>query len=424
MPVKSLMELAMTACLKNHRELDSVGDFLTYEHVRPILMKVDNAHQLRQIELNSPQIEGDTGEVWLKIIEREFPMEYKTKAYKPTNPKKWHRVWEKYKKDHDRALEESEKKLMNALAGLRQDKEKNTSRIADKTLDRKLLPRTAIKKSSWGGSWGQRDPNSGTFAFTKGSRTKTNTGASVMRRVRREVKEIANIHGSLSRPVRGSAALTRPIKPPTGMVNDYRRAAQPVYRPTPRPLSSAVEEYEERATYLSDSEGGDSDRDALFDEDEEDTEDYGRYAEPAPARSPTRKTFAKSSATSLLKKRPGSTTSISPAKPRVPAASSTSKVTTKRSGILSNSYKPDAAKTTRISSSNSTTSARAPPPASELPPPKPSHHHLPRTQTSPPLAPNPGPSSPPPPLSMSGPADSQPRKRKSVNIFMSRKKRG
>ncbi|KAK7423325.1 hypothetical protein QQX98_001116 [Neonectria punicea] len=406
MPVKSLMELATAACIKNIRELESVGDYLPYENVRHILLKIDNAHQLRQIELNSPQVDGETGEIWLKIIERQFPLEYKSKAYKPSNPKKWYRVWEKYKKDHDQALQESEAKLMNALAGLKENKVKNTSRI----VDRKLLPRIPGPKRFWG----NRDGNTSTLAFARGSRTKTANGASVMRKVRREVKEIATIHGTLSRPVKGPAALTRPSKAPAAMVNEYRRAAQPVFRPTPRVSqpSSAVMEHEERATFLSDSDeddtNDDDDDDELFDEDEQ-----------PPARAPAPKPFPKSSAASLLKKRqaaqsgPSSNTAPTKSQPSS-STSSAPRPTTKRPGILSNNYKSSTTKT-------QTTTTKAISPSKPVPSSEPSKipQHLPRAQNSPPPAPNPASSSPPPAPAQLAP----PRKRKAVDIFMKRKKK-
>ncbi|UKZ81051.1 hypothetical protein TrVFT333_008819 [Trichoderma virens FT-333] len=251
--VKSLRELAIMACLKNIRDIDNIG-FLSYETVRDIL-----------IELNSPQIEGQTAEIWLKLIERDFPLESKTKAYQPRDPKKWYKVWEKYKNEHDTALQESENKLKSALAGLRQDKEKNTSKI----VSGKALPSSAkfaIRRYT-----GPREGSSNALTFGGGSRTKTANGASVMRKVRREVKEIANIHGSLSRPIK--APSKRPaMKAPVAMVNDHKRAAQPAYRPaTKEPakmshLEAALEEFERRATFVSDSEGeddGDDDHDAL-----------------------------------------------------------------------------------------------------------------------------------------------------------------
>ncbi|KAG5928113.1 hypothetical protein E4U53_002740 [Claviceps sorghi] len=274
MPVKSLFDLATAMCVKNLKGLESIGDFLPYEAVRHILLKIESASQLRQVELNSPQIQGQTGEIWLKLIERDFPLEYKNKAYKPQDPDHWYRVWEKYKKDHDRAIQESEDKLKNALAGLRQDKEKNTSRI----IERKLLPKTLKLAGAKKLYSGHRDAHSNSLTFNAGSRTKTNNGASVMRKVRREVREIATIHGSLSKPIRvptRQSQLSQLQRAPAAMINDYRRAAQPQYRSSAA-LSpeepSALAEHEERATFISDSEDNDDgddgdDGDNVFDDD-------------------------------------------------------------------------------------------------------------------------------------------------------------
>ncbi|KAM5356087.1 hypothetical protein ACJ41O_002733 [Fusarium nematophilum] len=412
MPVKSLMELATAACLKNIRELQSVGDFLPYEAVRHILLKIDNAQQLRQIELNSPQIQGETGEIWLKIIEREFSMEYKQTAYKPPDPKKWYRVWEKYKKDHDRALEENQRTLMNALAGLKEDKERNTSKIVE---NRRLLPRAGRTGPKRG--WGQRDTAGSTLAFTRGSRTKTHTGASVMRKVRRETKEIASIHGALSRPTKGSSSLTKLNKAPASMVNDYRRAAQPSFRPTSKVSepSSAVQEYEARATVISDSES-DDDEDELFDEAES----------SPPARRPAPKSTARASATSLLKKRPTSSPGFIRTQASSASTTSSSKPTTgrpissstKRSGILSNSRKDPRPQTTKIPS---TTAAAKPSQPSGSPKPP---QTLPRVRTSPSPGADPRRSSSPPMLAPRPPVMVQPRKRKAVDVFMKPKKRG
>ncbi|KAK4062743.1 uncharacterized protein Triagg1_9741 [Trichoderma aggressivum f. europaeum] len=289
--VKSLRELAIMACLKNIRDIDNIG-FLSYETVREILIKVDNAAQLRQIELNSPQIEGQTAEIWLKFIERDFPLESKTKAYQPRDPKKWYKVWEKYKNEHDTALQESENKLKSALAGLRQDKEKNTSKI----VSGKALPSSAkfaIRRYT-----GPREGSSNALMFGGGSRTKTANGASVMRKVRREVKEIANIHGSLSRPIKAPSRRPIVMKAPTAMINDHKRAAQPAYRPAPKeptkvsPLEAALEEFERRATFVSDSEddeGGEGDYDDLADSKQPTPKAAAKAAPKAPTSSLQRK---------------------------------------------------------------------------------------------------------------------------------------
>jgi elongin-A len=386
MPAKSLLELATTACIKNIRELDSVGTYLLYQTVRPLLLKIDNPKQLRTIELNSPQIQGETGEVWLKIIRHEFPMEFRQKAYKPPNPTKWYRVYDKYKADHQKALDESEAKLKSAFIGLQQDRAKTKTMIVD---DRRLLPQGGRvgPKKPWG--FGARDPNGSTLAFTRGSRTKTNTGASVMRKVRRETKEIASIHGALSRPTQSSNAITKLRKAPAAMVNDYQRAAKPAIRapvskPTPsKPTpSEIVEAHEERAQYITDSDSDDGGGEDLFDDDP----------------SPPRKVASRPSSSAPRRSPPG---------PSRPAT------TVKRSGLLSNSYKGP--KTQAAATPSQPRSSR--PAKQEKRSPVPER----RVLSSSPEA---GPSSSPPPASAARPPPAiNPRKRKGTDIFMKPKRR-
>ncbi|KAH7326651.1 RNA polymerase II transcription factor SIII subunit A-domain-containing protein [Stachybotrys elegans] len=406
MPVKSLWELATSICLKNIRELESIGDYLPYEVVRHILLKVDNAHQLRQIELNSPQIEGETGEIWLKLIERDFPLEMKANSYKPQNPKKWYRVWEKYKREHDDALEESERKLKNALAGLQQDKAKNTSKIIH---DKRYLPRERRSQRGWG-----RDPSMSTLNFTGGSRTKTSNGASVMRRVRRETKEIATIHGVLARSVNRPIHRSQVKAAPQAMIHDHRRAAQPVYRPLAKTPPDVVAEHEGRATYLSDSEEDDG-GDGFFDDEEE---------------APSRPRFKPKSTDQSTN--PPSNTPGRPAPPRTVAAPAPPRrlfnnSSKKGSGLLSNSYKPGAQKTqttgsvpkpvVKASATTTNGSSSHIPPAEE--PAKHTQYQPRQRQRSSPPPESAGDSSPPPPQLSSNLAG---QKRKSVDIFMRRKK--
>ena len=285
MPVKSLWELASAACIKHIRQLDGVGDYLPYENVRHILFKVENAQQLRRIEENSPHLEGQTGEIWLKLIERDFPLEYRNRAYKPQNPAKWYRVWEKYKRDHDAAIEESAMKLKSAFAGLKEDKEKNTSKI----VEGRLLPtKGRIKTSSRRG--GSMRPDMSRLVFSSGSKTKTLNGAGVMRKVRREVKEIASIHGKLSRPVETNSNKSRSLaqvqRAPPSMVNEHRIAAQPTREPSRKAapkISSAVKEHEERATFISDSE---DDEQGSYEDDDELFDEPARDPNPRPSKGP------------------------------------------------------------------------------------------------------------------------------------------
>lgn len=373
MPAKSLVDLASAVCIKNLKGLESIGDYLPYASVRHILLKVESAYQLRRIELNSPQVLGETGEIWLRIIERDFPLEYKSKGYKPQNANKWYRVWEKYKADHDQSLQESEEKLRSAFAGLKQDKEKNTSKI----VERKYLPRHGRVAPRRG--LGPREGNTSVMTFGGGSRTKTINGTSVMRKVRREVKEIRNIHGSLSTAIR---APTRPVKlrsAPAGMLNEKRIASQPVYRPPVREVdpegASVVEEHEQRAAFISDSDSDD--------------DDTRQHVSHSILKAPVKVTTSqrKTGGSALSRKFGGGSSSVSsqtlksPPK-RAPAAAS------------SPSKKDDSPKA-----------------AAKV------GQYLPRPQASPPPADSPSP--PPAPAATSQPV----RKRKAVDVFMRPKKR-
>lgn len=379
----------MMACIKNIRDIDNIG-FLSYEVARELLIKIDNPAQLRQIELNSPHIEGQTAEIWLKFIERDFLMESKAKAYQPRDPKKWYKIWEKYKIEHDRALQESEDKLKFALAGLRQDKEKNTSKI----VSNKALPRSA--KMAVRRYTGPREGSSNALTFGGGSRTKTVNGASVMRKVRREVKEIANIHGSLSQSIRAPYRGHGVTRAPEAMINDRKRAAQPTFRPTPKepvkvsPLEAALEEFERRATYLSDSEEDD--------DGDEDDHDNAR----------DRRAAAKS-------KQPAGAAP----KPAVKAATKAPVSTLQRKfGGFKPSVPPAAVVTKRVPAANQVESSQ-----------KRSQPALPQTRNSPPLDERSSPQSVEEFLTaaesqqQAPPVSAPPRKRKAVDIFMRPKRR-
>lgn len=404
MTVKSLMELATMSCIKNIKALESIGDYLPYELMRHILLKIDNAYQLRQIEINSPQIQGETGELWIRLIERDFPLEYKANAYKPASPDKWDRVWEKYKKEHATALEESERKLMNALAGLKENKEKNTSKI----VERKFLPRAGQVGPKR--VWGPRDHTSSTLTFNSGSRTKTHTGASVMRKVRREVKEIANIHGSLSKVIRGPTRHVQLRKAPAAMVNDYQRAAQPQFRgaaKAPEPIS-AVEQYEQRATVISDSE---------------EDEDYDDFFGEAPAQiapPPVKNIVSEAAKVSLLKKRPVAGRAQPSNTQKQDGSGPSAKAANRGAATMANKFKRA---TTGPRAVSVPSADEGSPPATEA---NEADSRLDTSRASPASEGSAGPQSPKETLA-APPSDASPqpvqRKRKAVDIFMRRKKR-
>ncbi|KAJ6783903.1 hypothetical protein PWT90_03770 [Aphanocladium album] len=299
MVFKSLSEMASAVATKNIKSILSVG-YLSYTSVRHILIRIDSAPQLRQIELNCPQLQGETAELWLRLIEKDFPMEFKAKGYMPKSQDKWHRVWEKYKRDHDRSIQESEEQLRNALMGLRQNKEKNTSKI----VEGRFLPSDAMRAPKRR-NMGPKDNTSSVLNFAGGSRTKTLSGAGVMRKARREAREVRNIQGSLSRSVAAPIRLLEKkhlTAPPRGMLQENRIASQPAYR-TPE-----VEQREQRMQELEKKQRAALDqhaqRAAFITDSDEDSEEGPEYTHKPAAKKPIVVGSSSSSAAAQAKPAP------------------------------------------------------------------------------------------------------------------------
>ena len=97
---------------------------IPFSIARPILLKIDSAAQLRQIEKNSPHIEADTAECWKRLINRDFPVLAKREAFVPKNPRSWHKIYAKYQHEDAKAKHEAEQALKNAYKGMKEDKDR------------------------------------------------------------------------------------------------------------------------------------------------------------------------------------------------------------------------------------------------------------------------------------------------------------
>ncbi|KAK1989502.1 RNA polymerase II transcription factor SIII subunit A [Colletotrichum cereale] len=408
-PVKSLAELCIAVCQRHITELSSVGngDTLQYHHVRDILMRVTNPAQLREIEINSPHIQGETSEIWLRLIKKEFPTESHDKNYAPKNPSKWYKIYERYAEERRHAQQQAEAELLARVQGLQQKKDNNVSRIVDPKFAR-FLPKPPKTGRTFGtrGRGGKELPSS--LSFAAGSRMKTTTGASVMKKARREAKEIVGIRSNLAVPT-GLIRAPRLSKAPPSMAAEHRISTQPVFRPTStstRPPTHSTFVAASKATYVSDSsddEGGD-----LFG-DEGTPRQKGKTGSSAgPLSSPNKSIRSKDR--SLYT----SASSHSGSKPSPSSLGSQSAGLRRGGGILGNAPRPK---------SNIRVERPTPKPEPVTRNAEPSRAHKPLAQNS-------GPQSPPLPASLDEMQPTRqtlgsqelPRKRKAVDIFMPKKK--
>ncbi|ROT34808.1 hypothetical protein SODALDRAFT_285554, partial [Sodiomyces alkalinus F11] len=226
MAVKSLAELCVQICQKHINQLTSFGDgdvFVPPGYVREILLRVTDPTQLRQIEINSPYI--DTADIWKRLISREFPVESRDKDYIPPKPAQWYEVYEKYSSERQISQMEAEEQLRRQFQGLQEQKDSRVSKL----VDQRFLPRPPKTGRSIGGQNRSSKVFSRASSFGGGGRSKLNSGASVLRRARREAAEHALMRGVLATP--SNTPPTGAVKMmPAYIVEGRRMLSQPFFR--------------------------------------------------------------------------------------------------------------------------------------------------------------------------------------------------
>ncbi|KXJ85986.1 RNA polymerase II transcription factor SIII subunit A-domain-containing protein [Microdochium bolleyi] len=232
MPAKSLIELCTVLCLKHIKEITDIG-LTPYPAVRRILLNINSATQLRQLEIASPHLEGDDAECWIRLVEKDFPVLSKKHNFEPRNPQSWHKVYSKYQRLEEELKRAAEEKLKSAMAGIKMSKENNKSSVVD--FDRRKLPK--LPKDGRGLAGARRGPKGQPIAstnglrFTGGTKTKVTDAKSIMRKARREAAAI----GARNRLDTNSADLRRGQlqHAPKGLVDEYKLQARPAARGMP-----------------------------------------------------------------------------------------------------------------------------------------------------------------------------------------------
>ncbi|KAF2030907.1 hypothetical protein EK21DRAFT_100049 [Setomelanomma holmii] len=153
MPVPSLFELARQRLIKNIDLLNDIGD-IPFSFLEPILRHIQNPDQLQELEENCTQIQGETGDIWLKFIRRDIP-NWDKKPHQPRDPRNWSKVYRKLKKDAEREMHEQEDALKQQMRALQQDRAKNKTLIVDSKVGygtRSSRPFFGGSSSGWGSS--------------------------------------------------------------------------------------------------------------------------------------------------------------------------------------------------------------------------------------------------------------------------------
>ncbi|KAA6413484.1 MAG: hypothetical protein FRX48_03230 [Lasallia pustulata] len=232
MPALPLYHLARKACVKNIRSITDVGD-IPYELVRPILIKLENPEQLRELEKSSPQLCGADAEIWREFIKRDIPR-WEDKPHEPWNPQNWYKVYRKLRMESQQEVEKDAEILRAAMEGIQSERAKHTSKVVDSnTVPR--LPRMGGMRVEGGRSrtTNAKSGNSALLTFGSGSRTKMVTGKDVLEKARREAREMSLFSAKKSilavptHKLQGKATQVRTA--PHGLLEEHKKPPQPNY---------------------------------------------------------------------------------------------------------------------------------------------------------------------------------------------------
>jgi elongin-A len=129
MPVPSLFDLAKQRLIKNIDLLNDIGD-IPFTFLEPIIRHIQNPDQLQELEKNCPQVQGETGDIWRRFIKRDIPG-WDKMPHQPRDPKNWHKVYRKLKKDAELEKKEQEELLKEEMRALQNDRAQNKTLIID-----------------------------------------------------------------------------------------------------------------------------------------------------------------------------------------------------------------------------------------------------------------------------------------------------
>ncbi|KAK4548771.1 hypothetical protein LTR36_008544 [Oleoguttula mirabilis] len=156
----TLQSMAVRSCIRSLPGITDVAD-TPYELIKPVLRRIQNPHQLHEIETNSPHIADADAELWRAFIARDIP-QWQDKIIEPKNPRSWWKVYGKLVRQEERAKEEQEAKLTAAMSGLKQEREANRAQFVGKVIPQgKTSSRSAfvdgVRNTHASSSWGTSD---------------------------------------------------------------------------------------------------------------------------------------------------------------------------------------------------------------------------------------------------------------------------
>ncbi|KAL0474527.1 hypothetical protein QR685DRAFT_510106 [Neurospora intermedia] len=135
---RSLLDMALKLAIDNAQDITCLDD-VPSKIASQILKAVRTPEHLRTIELHSgDEIYELTAESWRRFIERKYGLLHNKHRWEPSNPKSWHKVYEKYGKLQKESDELATEALRAKMAAVNDQKSSRTTTIVSAQVARKL----------------------------------------------------------------------------------------------------------------------------------------------------------------------------------------------------------------------------------------------------------------------------------------------
>ncbi|KAK7532894.1 RNA polymerase II transcription factor SIII subunit A-domain-containing protein [Phyllosticta citribraziliensis] len=235
MPAPSLYDIVKRRLQRSVQLVVDVGD-IPFHVVEPVLKKIENPRQLKEIEENSPHIAEDTAAMWEIFIRRDI-QGWQSKVNEFKNTKASAKLYFKLEKEQTRQIEKEKAELRAKLAQGEKERQKNTSTLINRTFD----PTRSRRLPSYSHSYAvSRDPRN--FTFAPGETKKRLTGRGIIAKAQQQSQSMVAARRSTNEHLIRSRQISQ-MTAPKSMLGGSR-APLPIDRgkqaPAKAPAGSAT----------------------------------------------------------------------------------------------------------------------------------------------------------------------------------------
>ncbi|KAK8183174.1 RNA polymerase II transcription factor SIII subunit A-domain-containing protein [Phyllosticta capitalensis] len=228
MPAPSLFDIVKRRLQRSVQLIVDVGD-MPFHVVEPVLKKIENPSQLKEIEENSPHIAEDTAPMWEIFIRRDI-QGWQEKVNAVGRHKISAKLYFKLEEAQTRQIEKEKAELRAKLAQGEKERQKNTSTLINRAFDPARNRRTQTFSHSYAVT---RDPRNYTFA--PGETKKRLTGRGIIAKAQQKTQNMISARRTVANHFvsRRNSQLTAPKSMLGGS-----RAPQPIDRGTQAPAKA------------------------------------------------------------------------------------------------------------------------------------------------------------------------------------------